>query len=110
MPYILLRRKVAECSGNAVRRGEFFTAYPEKGGPSICIALGREQRRFVSLRDADRPAGELPFDMAEDVARGRKRHNAADAEAFSCELFAHRALCQLPVDIRLFPKACEESL
>lgn len=48
--------------------------------------------------------------MAEDVARGRKRHNAADAEAFSCELFAHRALCQLPVDIRIFPKACEESL
>jgi len=31
-------------------------------------------------------------------------------EAHSLEMFAHGALCQPPVDIRIFPKTCEESL
>ena len=89
---VLLRRKISKCRRDAVRLGKFRAAYPEEAGRLSQCGLGGHERRLVLFRDRDRPAREIPFDMAEDVTRGRKWVDGEDTESLALKVRANGTL------------------
>ena len=89
---LLVRRKISKCRRDAVRLGKFRAAYPEEAGWLSPCGLGGHERRFVLFRDRDRPPRELPFDMAEDVTRGREWGDGEDTESLALKVRANGTL------------------
>ena len=87
-----IRRKISKRRRDAVRLGEFRAAYPEEAGRRVRCGLGGHERRLVLFRDRDRPARELPFDMAEDVTCGREWIDGEDAKTLALKVCTHGTL------------------
>ena len=87
-----IRRKISKRCRDAVRLGEFRAAHPEEAGRRVRCGLGGHERRLVLFRDRDRPAREIPFDMAEDVTRGRKWVDGENMETLAIEVCTHGTL------------------
>ena len=87
-----IRRKISKRRRDAVGIGKFRAAYPEEAGRFARCGLGGHERRLVLFRDRDRPAREIPFDMAEDVACGREWGDGEDTEPLALKVRTHGTL------------------